>query len=167
MKNFEQKLHAYNSYLEINNEDIIDLNLEYCLDNYSVVYYKEGKRNNEETKPCILFTITGKTKDNKKAYFEFELRLGLDDLNKYLRKPIDISKYVSFDGPCCQVGDEEPLFFLFQTSNKKIDDMYRKIASAYVYKKSKNVFIFKLFIPEEKLFTYFEVDFNERKEDKC
>lgn len=168
MEKVKQKLHIYNSYLEINNEDISDLNLEYGFGNHSIVHYsKEGKKTKAEITPCIMFDISGKTKDKKEAYLSFEVNLGLNDLNKISKKPFDISRYIFFDGPCCQLGDSESLFLNFRRKTDKIDDMYRKSGEAYVFKKKKNIFIFKLFIPDENIFTYFEVDFNERKTKKC
>ncbi len=159
-----QKLHVYNSALEINNEDITDLNLSYEFGNFFTVHYKDGKRDKEEINPCITFELTGKTKDKREAWLEFEVHLGLDDLNKLQKKPIDISKYIFFDGPALQVGDEPHIFLDIRHPENNINDMYRELSEAKVYKKKKNVFIFKLYIPEDKLFTYFEVDFNERND---
>ena len=160
MEKIQQKLHVYNSYLEINNEEIIDLNLEYELENHTVTNYENGKKAKEETKEYIIFDITGKTKDNREAYFSFELKLSLNDINKFDKKPVDISKYLFFDGLCSKVGDYEILFTDFKTSTSELEDMYSKTGSAYIYKKENNVFVFKIFAPEDKIFTYFEVYFN-------
>ncbi len=161
-----QELHVYNSAFEINNEDITKLNLSYEFGNFFVVHYKDGKKDREEVKPCITFEITGKTKDNKDVWFEFELQLGLDELNKYSKKPVDVSKFIFFDGPALQIGDEPHLFFDFRYAKNDINDMYRKLAEAKVFKKEKNIFIIKLFMPEDNLFIHFEVDFNEKDGSK-
>lgn len=164
MAKITQVLHAYNSCLEVNNEDITKLKLEYEFGNYTTIYYKDGKKSKEEVKPCITFELRGKNKNQEDVWFEFEVRLGLDDLNKFKQKPIDISKSITFDGPSLQIGEEPYIFSNFRHNENNINDMYHILSSAYVFKKEKNIFIFKLFIPDDNLFTYFEVDFNERND---
>ena len=55
MDKIKQKLHVYNSYLEIGNEEIINLNLEYGITYYDVIHYKNGKKDKAEVQECIVF----------------------------------------------------------------------------------------------------------------
>lgn len=159
----KQKLHIYNSAFEIANQDIINLELEYEFDQNYYVKYKEGKKVAEGTQQIICFEIIGTNKELKKAAFEFSIYMGLEEMNRLKSKPVDISKKIHFDGPPLKrPNDEENSFINFDYATDSIRDMFKNLASAYICKKRKNVFIIKVSIPDENVFVYFEVDFNDK-----
>ena len=158
MEKVKQDLHIYNSALEIDNEEATNLKLEYEFYDFSIVHYENGKKESE-IKKAILFEIIGKLKDKREVSFEFELHLSLDELNKFPKKPVDISKYIGFDYLPLRVGDDARDIVIVSEKND-INDIYKKLSSVLIYKEKKNLFLIKLHFPEENFFTYFEVDFN-------
>ena len=163
VENNKLKLHVYNSVFEIENEDITNLELEYTFSYEHYVKFKNGKKVQSGDKNVICFQISGINKTSKKASLEFLLDMDLDEMNKLKSKPVDITKKLRFDGPCIKRPneDENDVINYFKSTNN-IEDMFRNLFSAFIFKKDENVFIIKISIPEEKIFTYFEVDFNRK-----
>lgn len=160
------KLNVSDYVFEIDGKDIINCVLKYYIDEMKNVYYSDG-RVEEIYNPRIVFDIQGFDLDKNEAWISFELNIGLKELNEYSSKPVNIIDKVSMSESFIKRPNEENSTFLdFEIPTDTIDDMYKNISSLWVSKLDENKFIFKVCIPGERVFSFFEIDFNE-KNNEC
>lgn len=157
----KQKLNVCDYVFEIDNNDIMNVEVEYKFFDLTSVSFKDGKKDKTEYLPAILFDISGVDKDNNEAWFSFELDMSLEHLNTYSENPVDITRYLSYAEAFVKkplMDHSIPLSFYLPTNTTK--DIYHNLTSLWVVKKDVNIFIFKLCVPDENLFAFFEVNFN-------
>ena len=144
-KEITQKLKVQDYVFEIDGENI----------NSSVVTYTFYKT-------LLGLEISGVNNENKEAWIYFELEMNLNDLNKYSKVPTNISEYVSSSESFIKKPNYENSDFLdFDFPKNNFEDMHKNLSSVWISKIKENVFIFKVCIPNEGVFTFFIVDFNE------
>lgn len=90
--------------------------------------------------------------------------MSLEQLNSYSNIPTDITKYLSdceafIKKPEMNHSRELDLYFPKNT----INDIYHNLTSIWIVKKDVNIFIFKVCVPSDNLFAFFEVNFNNEK----
>ena len=91
------------------------------------------------------------------------LKLGLKTLNSFKKNKIeDITKYLLESEIIAKRSNEDESGFLecYLPTNSQ-SDMFHQLTSLYVLKLDDNKFLFKLTIPNENIFTYFEVNFKQ------
>lgn len=149
MESNKQKLKVSDYVFEIDGKDITKVEVEY-----------EFLKN----LPAISIDIKGVDNNNNEAWFCFELGMDLKQLNNYIDKPVEITEFVSD----CEAFIKKPnmdhsreLDFYFPTNT--VEDIYHNLTSIWVVKKETNIFIFKVCVPSDGLFAFFEVDFNNEK----
>ena len=149
MESNKQKLKVSDYVFEIDGKDITKAEVEY-----------EFLKN----LPAIFIDIKGVDNNNNEAWFCFELEMDLKQLNNYNDKPVEITEFVSD----CEAFIKKPnmdhsreLVFYFPTNT--VEDIYHNLTSIWVVKKETNIFIFKVCVPSDNLFAFFEVDFNNEK----
>ena len=161
MKTFKEKLKFPNYIFEIDDKDISDVYVEYTLYDLEKTRWENGKKQEPDITPQICIDVTG-TYNEKEVYFGLELRKGLDYLNKLkIDEVTEISDIVD-DGETFMIdleGNNRSVFMNFPTYTKA--DMYKEITNFYVLKIKKNHFLFKIQIPTERIFAYFEIEFKE------
>ncbi|MBR3898513.1 MAG: hypothetical protein IKJ43_04480 [Bacilli bacterium] len=145
---------------EISGEDIDKCQITYSFDNYKSVLYDDGKEVETKIKPLISIELSG-FKEKEEASISLSLGTDIETLNKYPSKPIEITDMV-IDGESFIKYPKEKLIGFLDLDRPKnnIDDMYINYPSIWFYKISKNIFMFKVVIPNS-VFAYFKVDFNE------
>ena len=145
---------------EIDGEDVKDAKVTYYYDNMESVEFVDGKRGKEFLSPLICLEISGINNNNKKAFLSFMLKLDLETLNSFNNGIEDITKYMLETEAFIKKPNEDKSGFLdFYLPTNKKDDMFHKLTSLYVLKQGNNRFLFKLTVPSENVFTYFEVNF--------
>ena len=108
----------------------------------------------------LCLEISGVDDNNKDAFVSFMLKLDLETLNNFNNKIEDITKYMLETEAFIKKPNEDKSDFLdFYLPTNKNDDMFNKLTSLYVLKLDNNKFLFKLTVPSENVFTYFEVNF--------
>ena len=159
MKTFKEKLKFPNYIFEINDIDIADVYVEYTYFDYEVTRWKNGKKQPPEVTPEISIDVSGSYED-KNVSFGIELKKDLKYLNSLKEnKMIEISDII--DRGETFINDLEGasrfLYINFPTNTE--EDMYKEISHFYLLKKADNHFLFKIEIPTERLFAYFEIKF--------
>jgi hypothetical protein len=161
MTTHKEKLVFPNYIFEINDIDISDVYVEYELYDMEITSWKDGKKQEPEIYPQMTIELTGKY-NNQEIYFGFDLKKGLKHLNRFKKdEMVEISDLV-VEGETFMVNLEGKTtsVFLNRPTNTK-EDMYKEITNFYVLKLKKNHFLFKVQIPTERVFAYFEVHFKE------
>lgn len=124
------------------------------------VEFVDGKRGKEFLSPLICLEISGVDDNNKNAFLSFMLKLDLETLNSFNNGIEDITKYMLETEAFIKKPNEDKSGFLdFYLPTNKKDDMFHKLTRLYVLKQGNNRFLFKLTVPSENVFTYFEVNF--------
>ena len=123
-----------------------------------------SKKDKVEYLPAISIEVSGIDSNNNDTWFCFELEMNLVQLNSYSNVPTDITKFLSdceafIKKPDMNHSRELDLYFPTNT----VTDIYHNLTSIWVVKKDVNIFIFKVCIPTDNLFAYFEVNFNDEK----
>lgn len=164
MNEFTKKLNVSDYAFELDGWNIVKCYLKFSVNEYeNTVHYADGCEEKAKYQ-VISFEINGvDLNTEKEAWFCFELNMSLDELNTYSEKPVNIIDKVSdresfIKRPTCD--NSTFLDFEFPTDTK--EDMYSNISSVWVSKLDENKFMFKVCVPSEGLFSYFEVDFNEK-----
>jgi len=148
----KQKLKVTDYVFEIDGKDISKAEVEYDFIKLTSVSYKNGKKDKVEYLPAISIEVSGIDSNN------------LVQLNSYSNVPTDITKFLSdceafIKKPDMNHSRELDLYFPTNT----VTDIYHNLTSIWVVKKDVNIFIFKVCIPTDNLFAYFEVNFNDEK----
>lgn len=156
-----QKLKVSEYVFEIDNKDIVGSEVKYEIANLESCALKNGKWEKGQNYPVINIELSGKDSDGRDAWICFEVNMDLEKLNKYTQEPTNIIEYISdceafIKRPTKEYSQELDLYF----PTNSIDDMHRNLSSIWISKQSKNVFMFKVCVPSDKLFAYFVVDFN-------
>lgn len=107
--------------------------------------------------PFFYFCLEAKDELGKNFAFEYELNMGMKELYALPLKPNNINSYVS-------IGET----FFYNPYLDRIcmldfsleDNMYHDVPSYWVMKLESDCFIFKVSIPEEQIFIWFQVDFH-------
>lgn len=93
-------------------------------------------KNEVNSIPALSLDLRGFDKDNNKTWFSVELLMGLEELNKYPEKPVNITEYLSD----CEAFIKKPnmdhareLDLWYATND--IEDMYHNLTSIWVFKK--------------------------------
>lgn len=160
MNEIIKKLRVSDYVFEIDGKDIYNCVVKYSITENMMVHYNDGSLE-EVYKPVINLEIQGNDLNKNEAWICFELNLGLKELNKYSSIPTNIIDKVSKSESFIKRPNEENSTFLdFEIPMNKVDDMYKNISSVWVSKLDENIFIFKVCIPSERMFSYFIVDFN-------
>lgn len=159
MENVKEQILKVSEYVfEIDNVGIEDVKIEYKFSNTKELDY----RDNNIDYSVLDLTIKGLDyRNNEECFISLELNTNLEELNKYTTKPSNIlDKVVRGESfikrPNSKVREE--LYFEFLSND--ISDMYRNISSIWISKKEENIFIIKISIPSEDIFTFFTIDFN-------
>lgn len=164
MNEVTKKLNVSDYAFELDGRNIIKCYLTYSVDEYeNTIHYVDGHEE-KEYNSVITFEINGiDLNTEKEAWFSFELNVGLDELNRYSDKPINIIDKI-YDGESFikRPTGENSTFLDFEFPTDTINDIYLNLSSVWVSKLGENKFIFKVCVPSEALFSYFEVDFNEK-----
>ena len=156
----EEVLNFPDYVFEIDGKDITDAKVAYYYDNMESVEFVNGKRGKEFLSPLLCLEISGVDDNNKNAFLSFMLKLDLETLNNFNNKIEDITKYMLETEAFIKKPNEDKSGFLdFYLPTNKNDDMFHKLTSLYVLKLDNNKFLFKLTVPSENVFTYFEVNF--------
>lgn len=148
---------------DIDSKDIKKAEVEYEFIKLTSVSFKDGIK----YLPAISIDLSGIDSNNSEIWFYFELDMNLEQLNTYADTPTNITEYLSD----CEVFIQKPnmdhsrkLDLYFPTNT--IKDIYHNLTSIWVVKKDINIFIFKVRVPRDSLFTFFEVNFNNEKGEK-
>lgn len=157
----KQKLNVSNYVFEIDGKDIIKAEVEYELSKFTTIFYKDGKRDRVEYFTAISIEVTGIDDNNNEAWFCFELDMSLEQLNTYPEKPVNITEFVSSSEAFIKKPNMESSRELdFYFPKNTIEDIYHNLTSIWVVKKDINTFMFKVCVPSDYLFAFFEVNFN-------
>jgi hypothetical protein len=150
-KKVEEILSFPDYVFEIDGKDITNTKITYSYANTEVI-----------NSPLIFLELSGVTvDDNKDASLCFTLELDLETLNKFDSNKIeDITKYLLESESFVKRPNEDKAQFLngYLPTNKKTD-MFHQLTSLYVFKLDNNKFLFKLTVPSDNIFTYFEINF--------
>ena len=139
--------------------DFNNAELKYFFDKIQTVEYENGERKEDKFSPAIDFSISAKGENNRICTFDFMLNMGVDDLNKFPNKPININEYI--------IGGES--FFFDSDSDSKApefmdfdleESIYHFTPSFLVQKLDNNKFAFK--IQYQDLFIWFHINFDEK-----
>lgn len=149
---------------EIDGKDILKAAVKYEFIKLSVVSFKDGEKDNTKYLPAISIEISGVDSNNNEAWVCFQLEMSLEQLYSYSNIPTDITKYLSdceafIKKPEMNHSRELDLYFPKNT----INDIYHNLTSIWIVKKDVNIFIFKVCVPSDNLFAFFEVNFNNEK----
>lgn len=163
-KKCKQKLKVTDYIFEIDGKEISKVEVEYNFINLTSTSFKDGKKDKIKFIPAISIDISGIDNNNNEAWFCFELDMSLEQLNKYTNQPTDITQYVAdceafIKKPYMDHSRELDLYFPTNT----LEDIYHDLTSVWVVKKDTNIFIFKVCVPSDNVFTFFEVNFNDEK----
>ena len=149
------KLHVYDYVFEIDNKNIIGAQLEYKL-GFDVV--SNGKQSE-----YISLTLSGIDENNKDAWINIDILCSLKELNKLSKIPTEIlQKYTITESFIKKPNENNSRFLDFEIKNNLVDDIYRNLSSIYISKLEENLFVFKISVPTEGLFTWFKIDFNNK-----
>ena len=159
----EEVLNFSDYVFEIDGKDIKDAKITYYYDSIESVEFIDGKRGKEFSNPLISLEISGVDDNNKDAFISFMLKLDLETLNNFDKNKIeDITKYLLESEAFVKRPNEDKSGFLncYLPTNKHTD-MFHPLMSLYVLKLDDDKFLFKLTVPSENIFTYFEVNFKQ------
>ena len=161
IKEVEEILNFPDYIFEIDGKDISDAKITYYYDSIENVEFIDGKREKEFSSPLIYLEISGVDDNNKTAFLSFMLKLDLEILNNFDKNKIeDITIYILESESFVKRPNEDKSRFLdYYLPTNKHSDMFHQLTSLYVLKLDDDKFLFKLTIPNENIFTYFEVNF--------
>lgn len=159
-----EEILKFSDYIfELDGKDIIDAKIIYYYDNIESVEFIDGKKGEEYSIPVISLEISGVDDNSNHVFLSFMLKLGLKTLNSFKKNKIeDITKYLLESEMIAKRSNEDESGFLecYLPTNSQ-SDMFHQLTSLYVLKLDDNKFLFKLTIPNENIFTYFEVNFKQ------
>lgn len=159
-KEVEEVLNFPDYVFEIDGKDIKDARVIYNYGSLERTEFEYGKKTKVTYSPTINIEILGIDDNFNEAYLCFELNLDLETLNNFNNGVVDITKYMLETEAFIKKPNEDKSGFLdFYLPTNKNDDMFHKLTSLYVLKLGNNKFLFKLTVPSENVFTYFEVNF--------
>lgn len=155
-----QRLAVQDYVLEINQEDIKEVELSYYFDKIKNIDYVDGKKKDISFAPIIGISLSGINSANNKAWISFMINIGLEQLNEFTSVPTDISEFVIDSESFIKYPEFELSEFLnFDFASNNEDDIYKNLSSVWVSKLDKNIFVFKICIPNE-VFSFFKINFN-------
>ena len=153
------KLHVYDYVFEIDNKNIVDVKLDYK--------FGFDIDSNNKKHEYISLTLSGIDENNKEAWINMDIFCNLKELNKLSILPTEIlQKYTIMESFIKKTTENNSRFLDFETQKNSIDDIYRNLSSIYISKLEENVFVFKVSVPTEGLFTWFKIDFNNKNVKK-
>ena len=159
-KEVEEVLNFPDYVFEIDGKDITDAKVTYYYDNMESVEFVDGKRGKEFLSPLLSLEISGVDDDNKDTFLRFMLKVDLETLNNFNDGIEDITKYmIETEAFIKRPNEEREGFLEIYLPTNKNNDMFHKLTSLYVLKLDKDKFLFKLTVPSENVFTYFEGNF--------
>lgn len=159
-KEVEEVLNFPDYVFEIDGKDIKDAKLTYYYDSIDTVEFVNGKRGKEFSSPLLCLEISGVDDDNKDTFLRFMLKLDLETLNNFNDGIEDITKYmIETEAFIKRPNEDREGFLELYLPTNKNNDMFHKLTSLYVLKLDKDKFLFKLTVPSENVFTYFEGNF--------
>lgn len=160
MKKEGEGLNFPDYIFEIDGKDIKDARVIYNYGSLERTEFECGKKTKVTYSPTIDLEILGIDDNLNEAYLCFELNLDLETLNNFNNGIEDITKYMLETEAFIKRPNEDKSVFLdFYLPTNKNGDMFHKLTSLYVLKLGNNKFLFKLTVPSENVFTYFEVNF--------
>lgn len=149
------KLHVYDYVFEIDNKNIVKAQLEYKL-GFDIA-------SNDKKIEYITLTLSGIDENNKEAGISMDIFCSLKELNELSEIPTEIlQKYTITESFIKKPNENNSRFLDFEIKNNIVDDIYRNLSSIYVSKLEENLFVFKISVPTEGLFTWFKIDFNNK-----
>ena len=149
------KLHVYDYVFEIDNKNIVDVKLDY---KFGFDVASNGKQSE-----YISLTLSGIEENNKDAWINIDILCSLKELNELSEIPTEIlQKYTITESFIKKPNENNSRFLDFEIQENSIDDIYRNLSSIYISKLEENVFVFKVSVPTEGLFTWFKIDFNNK-----
>lgn len=151
-----KKLNVMDYIFRYKGEDLGNCKVEYYFDKMTVTNYKEGSYDVS----LLNIFISASDKLTSNYTFEYAIKMSLDELNKLSDKPNNINEYIYqgetyFSNPYTE--DMDSMFIDLYLK----ESMYYDQSNFYVSKLEDNKFIFKVSIPEEYIFMWFIIDFNE------
>ena len=160
-----KKLNVSDYVLEIDGMDIYNCTIKYSFTNIEKVYYKNDSVC-EQDKSVINIEINGNDLDDNDAWIYFEIFISLNELREISNIPVNIiDKVYRGESFVKRPLKNDSECFDFEISLNNFDDIYRNLSSLWVSKLDNNNFVFKVCVPDEKIFSYFKIDFNENNED--
>ena len=149
------KLHVYDYVFEIDNKNIVDVKLDYK--------FGFDIDSNNKKHEYISLTLSGIDENNKDAWINIDILCSLKELNKLSKIPTEIlQKYTITESFIKKPNENNSRFLDFEIKNNIVDDIYRNLSSIYISKLEENLFVFKISVPTEGLFTWFKIDFNNK-----
>ncbi len=143
-------LDATEYILRITNREIMETNLSFI----------ESIENNNI--PIITIELNGKDYEEYDAGISFDLYLSTEDLIDYSTEPTNISnKLIDGHFYIMRPSDDDYNEYKVSIPTNTVDDMKKDLTNLYVAKVDNETYLFKLSIPEEGIFTYFEVNIKE------
>lgn len=159
-KTITKKINIQDYTFEIDNKNITKVSVSYEFGRSEIVSYKNGKRNDISYADEITITLSGVDNDNNEAWISFIIKSNLKELNKYTEIPKDISEVIHTSEAFVKSPKEKtPTFLNFNFANNTLDDIYENLSSVWISKLEKNIFVFKICVPND-VFASFKVDFN-------
>ena len=153
------KLHVYDYVFEIDNKNIVGVKLDYK--------FGFDIDSNNKKYEYISLTLSGIDENNKEAGINMDIFCNLKELNKLSIIPTEIlQKYTIIESFIKKPTENNSRFLDFEIQKNSIDDIYRNLSSIYISKLEENVFVFKVSVPTEGLFTWFKIDFNNKNVKK-
>lgn len=161
-KKKEKVLDFFSYVFEIDNSDIKDVKVLYYEDKLEITEFKDGKKSKVYYSPLLCFEMLGLDENNNEVYLSFEINIDLKTLNSFNNGIEDITKYMQETETFIKKpNDTNSRFLDFYIPTNTNKDMFHKLTSFYVLKLEEDKFLFKLTIPSENVFTYFEINFKE------
>ena len=164
MNEIKRKLNVSDYAFEIDGRNIVKCNLIYSVNEYdNIIRYADGhEESNKES--IISIEISGVDLNTENvAWFSFELKIRLDELDDFSEVPVNIIDKVA-DGESFikRPSSDNSTYLDFEYPKGTQEDMYLNISSVWISKLCDNKFIFKVCVPSECLFCYFPISFDEK-----
>lgn len=159
MKKEGEVLNFLDYVFEIDGKDIKDARVIYNYGSLERTEFEYGKKGKVTYSPTISLEIFGVDDDDRDVSLSFELNIDLETLNSFNNGIEDITKYMLETEAFIKRPGDKTIFLDFYLPTNKKDDMFRKLTSLYVLKLDNNKFLFKITVPSDNVFTYFEVNF--------
>lgn len=153
MKLNDYKLNPNHYVFEYRNIDIINvlLNIEY--DIYKSEIWNKGEKSYKDV-PMYSFEITGVDKNNNKYNLSYELLISRDEILSVKNgELVDCSKNLEHGEIFLYINDKmEAMPYLDK------EGLYNKCGSCKISRTEDNYILFKLFLPNDDIFIWFELE---------
>lgn len=130
--------------------------LEYNFDKSKDTIYTNGKNTKEIYNDLINFTIHADDKNGMTYTFSFVVKMSMSELNKLSDKPNNINNYIIAGETTWDNPYDKNYSQLICTFEQK---MHYDNPNFYAAKIEENKFSFKISIPEECIFIWFNIEF--------